>query len=89
MNKITRNTYIGSGSTNRLHARFSNHLLNFHGSKLIKKSVQKYGLNNFIFAILEYYPYEMPTSGGYPRCAVINKENNNYKILVTKNENFR
>lgn len=76
INKITRNTYIGSGSTNRLHARFSNHLLNFHGSKLIKKSVQKYGLNNFIFAILEYYPYEMPTSGGYPRCAVINKENN-------------
>lgn len=76
INKITRNTYIGSGSTNKLHARFSNHLLNFHGSKLIKKSVQKYGLNNFIFAILEYFPYEMPASGGYPRLAVINKENN-------------
>lgn len=76
INKITRNTYIGSGSTNRLHARFSNHLLNFHGSKLLKKSVQKYGLNNFIFAILEYFPYEMPTSSGYPRYGVINKENN-------------
>lgn len=64
INKITRNTYVGSGSTNKLHARFCNHLLNFHGSKLLKKSVQKYGLNNFIFAILEYYPH------------VINKENN-------------
>lgn len=59
INKITCNYYVGSGSTNRLYTRFSNHLLYYHGSKLIKKSVIKYGLNNFIFAILEYYPYEI------------------------------
>ena len=76
INKITRNTYIGSGSTNKLHARFSNHLLNFHGSKLLKKSVLKYGLNNFIFAILEYFPYDISTSDGLPRYGIINKENN-------------
>lgn len=59
INKITRNYYVGSASTNRLYTRFCNHLLNYHGSKLIKKSVIKYGLNNFIFAILEYYPYKI------------------------------
>lgn len=59
INKITRNYYVGSASTNRLYTRFCNHLLNYHGSKLIKKSVIKYGLNNFIFAILQYYPYEV------------------------------
>ncbi|OBA20245.1 hypothetical protein METBIDRAFT_43866, partial [Metschnikowia bicuspidata var. bicuspidata NRRL YB-4993] len=37
--------------------RFTNHVLNLHGSKLVKKAVSKDGLNNFIFAILEYYPY--------------------------------
>ncbi|KAI5950436.1 hypothetical protein KGF54_005126 (mitochondrion) [Candida jiufengensis] len=39
--------------------RFHNHLLtnNRQGSKLVQRSVAKYGLNNFIYAILEYYPY--------------------------------
>lgn len=59
INKITRNCYVGSAITNRLYTRFSNHLINFHGSKLVKKSVNKYGLNNFIFGILEYYPHEV------------------------------
>ncbi len=74
INKITRNCYVGSASTNRIHARFSNHLLNLRGSKLVKRSLQKYGLNNFIFAILEYYPYE------------INRINN--KELLTLETNY-
>ena len=54
INKITRNCYVGSAITNKLWTRFSNHLLNYHGSKLVKKSVTKYGLNNFMYGILEY-----------------------------------
>lgn len=64
INKINRNYYIGSASTNRFYSRFSNHLINNRGNKLLKQSVQKNGLNNFVFAILELFPYE------------VNKENN-------------
>lgn len=56
INKISHNYYIGSADINNIYRRFSNHMLNFHGSKLVKKAVLKDGLNNFIFAILEYYP---------------------------------
>ena len=35
LNKITLDYYIGSASTNRFFARFSNHLVNFHGSKIV------------------------------------------------------
>jgi hypothetical protein len=37
LNKVTLDYYIGSASTGRFHARFSNHLFNFHGSKVVKK----------------------------------------------------
>ena len=61
INKISKNYYIGSGHTGNLYIRFRNHLLtnNKSGSKLIQKAVNKYGINNFIFAILEYYPYKV------------------------------
>ena len=40
LNKITIDYYIGSASTNRFFARFSNHLVNFHGSKIVKAAVR-------------------------------------------------
>lgn len=55
-NKITRNMYVGSASTNKLYTRYRNHLYNKKGSKLVKKSIEKYGLNNFFYAVIEYYP---------------------------------
>jgi len=63
-NKITEDYYIGSASTNRFFARFSNHLLYFKGSKIVKLAVKKYKLNNFAFLILELFP------------EIVNKENN-------------
>lgn len=83
-NKITRNIYIGSGSTNKLYTRLRNHLFHLKGNKLIKNSINKYGLNNFFFAIIEYYPN------------IINKENNkellkleiNYISLLTPSYNI-
>lgn len=54
INKITHNFYIGSANPNRLYTKFSNHLIHLSGNKQIKKSIQEYGLNNFIFGILEF-----------------------------------
>lgn len=64
LNKVTLDYYIGSASTGRFHARFSNHLFNFHGSKVVKNAVKKYGLSSFAFIILELFP------------EIVNKENN-------------
>ena len=63
-NKITGDYYVGSASTNKLFARFSNHLLYFRGNKIVKLAVRKYKLNNFAFLVLELFP------------EIVNKENN-------------
>jgi len=55
-NKVTLDYYIGSASTNRFYARFSNHLLYFRGSKIVKLAVKKYKLPQFAFIILELFP---------------------------------
>lgn len=56
VNKVTKDYYIGSASTNRLYARFCNHIIYFTGSKIIKLAVKKYELHNFSFIVLELYP---------------------------------
>lgn len=64
LNKVTFDYYIGSASTGRFHARFSNHLFNFHGSKVVKNAVKKHGVSSFAFIVLELFP------------EIVNKENN-------------
>lgn len=64
LNKVTMDYYIGSAATGRLHSRFSNHLFNYHGSKVVKNAVKKYGISSFAFLVLELFP------------EVVNKENN-------------
>jgi group I intron endonuclease len=56
LNKITTDYYIGSASTNRFYARFSNHVIYFRGSKIVKSAIKKYELKNFALIILELYP---------------------------------
>jgi len=63
-NNITGDYYIGSASTGRFYARFSNHLLYFKGSKIVKHAVKKHGISNFVFLIIELFP------------ETVNKENN-------------
>lgn len=91
-NKMTKDYYIGSASNNKFYAKFSNHLIYFRGSKVIKAAVKKYGLDNFAFLVLELYP------------DIITKENNkelidledkylklllpNYNILTEAGSNF-
>jgi len=64
LNKVTLDYYIGSASTGKFHARFSNHLFNFHGSKVVKNAVKKHGIFSFAFIVLELFP------------EIVNKENN-------------
>lgn len=64
LNNINMDFYIGSASTNRLYGRLMNHLFYFNGSKTLKHAVNKYGIENFSFIILEIYP------------DIINKDNN-------------
>jgi len=64
LNKVTLDYYIGSAATDRFYSRFSNHLLYFHGSKIVKLAVRKYKLSQFSFIILELFP------------EIVNKENN-------------
>lgn len=72
LNKITLDFYIGSASTNRFYARFSNHLIYFKGSKIIKNAVRKYKIENFAFLIIELFP------------EIVNKENN--KDLIDRED---
>lgn len=82
INKISYNYYIGSASINNIYKRFTNHMLNFHGSKIVKKAVLKDGLNNFIFAILEYYPC--------PSVSIlesVNRTNYDNNLLIEQSQN--
>jgi GIY-YIG catalytic domain len=92
LNKVTLDYYIGSASTDRFYARFSNHLFYLRGSKILKLAVRKYKLDNFAFIILELFP------------EIVTKENNkklidledfylksllpNYNILTEAGSNF-
>ena len=55
-NKINGKFYIGSAITNRINVRFRNHCIHGTGSSILNKAIKKYGLENFTFYILEYYP---------------------------------
>jgi group I intron endonuclease len=92
LNKLTLDYYIGSAATDRFYPRFSNHLIYFRGSKIIKLAIRKYKLDNFAFIILELFP------------EIVNKKNNknlldledfylksllpNYNILTEAGSNF-
>ena len=69
INKVTKDYYIGSASTDRLHKRLSSHLINFTGSKVLKNAVKKYKIKEFAFLVLELFP------------DIVNQENNK-KLLV-------
>ena len=64
LNKITLDYYVGSAFTGRLYIRFTNHMFNFSGNKLVKSAVKKYSLSEFAFFVLELFPEK------------VNKENN-------------
>jgi group I intron endonuclease len=56
LNRVNGKRYVGSASTNRINVRFRNHILHGTGAKGTAAAVAKYGIENFSFYILEYYP---------------------------------
>lgn len=68
LNKVTLDYYIGSAATGKFYSRFHKHLISLVGSKIVKNAVRKYGLDNFVFIVLELFPEQ------------VNKENN--KMLL-------
>lgn len=52
-NITTEQFYIGSGGINNLYKRFNRHLFTFEGNKDIAKEVKLYGLNSFVYGLLE------------------------------------
>jgi group I intron endonuclease len=73
-NKTTKDYYIGSAATDRFFSRFSNHMIYFRGSKIVKLAIKKYGIENFAFLVLDLYPN------------IVNKENN--KELLDLEDNY-
>lgn len=55
LNKTTNDFYVGSGSTDKIYTRFYRHLINLTGSKIVKLAVNKYGIDNFAFIVLETF----------------------------------
>jgi group I intron endonuclease len=92
VNKITKDYYIGSASTNRFYARFSNHIIHFTGSKIVKLAIKKYKIENFAFLILELYPNIVTKENNHE---LINLEDKylksllpNYNILTEAGSSF-
>lgn len=56
LNLTTGNFYIGSAVTNRFYSRFYKHLIRGLGNKNIAIDLEKYGIESFVFVILEYFP---------------------------------
>ena len=56
LNKVNGERYIGSAGTDRINVKFRNHLIHRTGAKKTAEAVAKYGIEQFNFYVLEYYP---------------------------------
>jgi len=83
LNKITKDFYIGSASTSKIYMRFSCHLLYKTGNKIVKRAVNKYGLENFAFLILELFS-EKAAAIEINNKNLLNRENFYLKSLLPK-----
>ena len=50
--------YIGSAVTGNIYMRLHKHLFSKMGNVLVGKAVEKYGLENFVFLVLELVPQQ-------------------------------
>ena len=58
VNLVTGQYYIGSAVTGNLYMRFHKHLFSLAGNKRVANAVNKYGLSEFAFLVLEIVPQE-------------------------------
>lgn len=57
LNKINNNKIIGSAGTNRLYSNFRNLIFQGSGNYITVSAIHLFGLHNFDFYILEYFPH--------------------------------
>lgn len=57
VNLVNGNMYVGSAISNKIAARFRKHLYGGSGSKIVNSAVQKYGLSNFAFILVDTVSY--------------------------------
>jgi hypothetical protein len=55
---VTGEYYVGSAVTGNLYMRFHKHLFSLAGNKRVANAVNKYGLSEFAFLVLEIVPQE-------------------------------
>lgn len=61
VNLVTGKYYVGSAVTGNLYMRFHKHLFSLAGNKRVANAVNKYGLSEFAFLVLEIVPQENKT----------------------------
>jgi len=91
-NLVTGDFYIGSAISNRFYHRFYRHLIKGLGSQPVSNSVKKYGLDNFAFVILEYFPVEVTKRNNQDLMALetswIKRYFPSYNILLEAGNSF-
>lgn len=58
VNLVNGKYYIGSAVTGNIYMRLHKHLFSNMGNVLVGKAVEKYGLENFVFLVLELVPQQ-------------------------------
>ena len=58
VNLVNRKYYIGSAVTGNIYMRLHKHLFSKMGNVLVGKAVERYGLENFVFLVLELVPQQ-------------------------------
>lgn len=58
VNLANRKYYVGSAVIGNIYMRMHKHLFSKMGNILVGRAVEKYGLNNFVFLVLEIVPHQ-------------------------------
>jgi group I intron endonuclease len=58
LNLADKKYYVGSAITGNIYMRMHKHLFSKLGNILVSRAVEKYGLENFVFLVLEIVPYQ-------------------------------
>jgi group I intron endonuclease len=56
VNLVNGKVYVGSATFGRMYMRFYRHLISLKGSTILANAVKKYGLDSFVFALVETNP---------------------------------
>ena len=73
--------YVGSAVTGNLYMRFHRHLFAHTGNVLVANAVKKYGLNEFVFLVLEIVPQEEESNNTQKSTALLNREDHYIQTL--------